>query len=85
MGDLYQYIFVEFLWIFDNIYILGRQGTTPMVLGRNTENSSWITLILKKVEEDSFGAKLVIITAFIGAGSRPELWDRNLKTQKEKE
>ena len=67
------------------VYRLGRQGTTPMVLGRSPEKCSWITVILKKFQDDSYGPKLIVVTAFIGAGSKPEPWDRNLKTKAERE
>ena len=55
----------------------GRFGPTPMVLEREPEPCSSVVLILKKAF-DNEGEYFVLITAFIGEGSEPEPWDRQL-------
>lgn len=54
-----------------------RFGPTPMVIGRTPEPCSSVVIILKKVS-DSDGEFFILITAFIGNGSEPEPWDKQL-------
>ena len=54
-----------------------RQGPTPMVMGRQPELCSSVVIILKKVR-DEMGEYFILITAFVGEGSEPEPWDRQL-------
>lgn len=53
----------------------GRQGPTPMVKDRKPEPCSSVVLILKKASD---GNSFVLITAFVGEGSEPEPWDKQL-------
>ncbi len=54
-----------------------RFGPTPMVLGRQPEPCSKVVVVLKKAYDDE-GEYFVLITAFVGEGSEPEPWDRQL-------
>ena len=55
-----------------------RFGPTPMVIGREPEPCSSVVVILKKAT-DYDGDYFVLITAFVGEGSEPEPWDRQLR------
>lgn len=59
------------------VYRKGREGQTPMVKNREPEESSDLTIILRK--DENMVNHLTLITAFIGAGSTPEPWDRRLR------
>lgn len=54
-----------------------RHGPTPMVVGREPEPCSSLVVILKK-GYDHEGEYFILITAFVGEGSEPEPWDRQL-------
>lgn len=55
-----------------------RLGPTPMVLNREPEPCESIVVILKKCYDDE-GMYFILITAFVGKGSEPEPWDKQLK------
>lgn len=57
------------------VYVIrkGRNGPTPMVKNREGMDCSHLTVILKKVDVDSY----ILISAFIGTESEPEPWDSN--------
>jgi len=50
----------------------GKTGVTRFVFGRQAEPTSWLTVVLKKAEEDG---TYVLITAFFGRKPEPEPWD----------
>ena len=54
-----------------------RFGPTPMVLNRRPEPCNSVVIILKK-GVDSEGEYFILITSFVGEGSEPEPWDRQL-------
>ena len=54
-----------------------RSGPTPMVIGREAEPCSTVVIILKKAC-DYMGEYFILITGFVGEGSEPEPWDRQL-------
>ena len=54
-----------------------RFGPTPMVLNREPESCNSVVIILKKGYDDE-GEYFILITAFVGSGSEPEPWDRQL-------
>lgn len=54
-----------------------RFGPTPMVFGRQPEPCAKVVVILKKACDDE-GEYFILITAFVGEGSEPEPWDRQL-------
>ena len=54
-----------------------RFGPTPMVLNREPEPCNSVVIILKK-GYDGEGEYFIMITAFVGEGSEPEPWDRQL-------
>ena len=53
----------------------GRQGPTPMVLGRQAEPCKAVTVVLKKDYREGY---YVLITAFVGEAAEKEPWDRSL-------
>lgn len=57
------------------IYVIrkGRNGPTPIVKNREPVNCSYLTVALKRVEENSY----LLISAYIGDVSEPEPWDTN--------
>lgn len=57
------------------VYVIrkGRNGPTPMVKNKEPLDCSYITIILKKMEEDSY----LLISSYIGDVSEPEPWDSN--------
>lgn len=64
------------------VYRLGRAGQTPMVKNRLPIPCNWLTIILRW--EKTLGNHNTLITAYIGAGSPPEPWDKCLKTIEDK-
>ena len=58
------------------VYRKGREGMTPMVKNREAEPCEWLTIILRK--EENLENHATLITAYIGAGSPPEPWDKRL-------
>lgn len=54
-----------------------RFGPTPMVLNREPEPCNSVVIILKK-GYDNEGEYFILITAFVGEGSEPEPWDKQL-------
>ncbi len=61
------------------VYVIrkGRKGPTPMVKKRKPIDSSCITLVLKKVEDDNY----ILLSSYIGGDSAPEPWDSNFYDQ----
>lgn len=61
------------------VYVIrkGRKGPTPMVKNRKPTDSSCITLVLKRIEDDSY----ILLSSYIGSGSPPEPWDSNFYDQ----
>ena len=57
------------------LYRKNRNGKTPIVMNRKPEPSNALTIILKK---DTKSGALILVTAFIGAGSTPEPWDKKV-------
>ena len=60
----------------DIIYVIrkNRSGPTPMVLGRKPIECKKLVIILKRIENG-----FILITAFIGEGSKPEPWDPKIQ------
>ncbi|MBE5819402.1 MAG: hypothetical protein E7310_01010 [Clostridiales bacterium] len=56
-------------------YRHGRKGPTPMVLNREPEDCSSLTVILKK---DHNSGNYILITAFFGDSSEKEPWDPSI-------
>lgn len=54
-----------------------RFGPTPMVLGREPEPCKSVVIILKR-GCDKEGVYFILITSFVGKGSEPEPWDKQL-------
>lgn len=50
-----------------------RFGHTRFVIGKEPESCSFVVIILKRTEEQSY----ILLTAFIGRKAEPEPWDRN--------
>lgn len=61
------------------VYVVrkGRKGPTPMVKGRKPVDSSCITLVLKRIEDDNY----ILLSSYIGSDSAPEPWDSNFYDQ----
>lgn len=61
------------------VYVVrkGRKGPTPMVKGRKPIDSSCITLVLKRIEDDNY----ILLSSYIGSDSAPEPWDSNFYDQ----
>lgn len=51
----------------------GRNGPTPMVKNREPVDCSYLTVVLKRIEENSY----LLISTYIGDVSEPEPWDLN--------
>ncbi len=61
------------------IYVIrkGRKGPTPMVKKRLPMDSSCITVVLKRIEDDNY----ILLSSYIGNESAPEPWDSNFYNQ----
>jgi hypothetical protein len=57
----------------------GRKGPSKFVLNREPEPSSWVTVILKGTDTG-----YVLISAWIGRKSEPEVWDQFATPQSRK-
>lgn len=63
----------------DIVYVIrkGRNGPTPMVKNRVPIDSSFLTILLKRIELGDY----VLISSYIGKVSEPEPWDSNFYNQ----
>jgi len=58
----------------------GRKGLSRFVVGREPEQTSCVTVILKR---DEYSDTYVCMSAYVGTRSEPEPWDRNATDQSE--